>query len=81
MPRENLLTAIAARLASVPFRMFANRQPFQTPRKALILKPCCLSQVMLATPLLAALKEAYPQAQFDWELTHGPGRRWPPIPR
>lgn len=38
------------------------------PQKALILKPCCLSQAMLTTPLLAALSETYPQARFDWAL-------------
>jgi heptosyltransferase II len=69
MPRENALTAAAARLAGIPFRLLADRRPFEPPRKALILKPCCLSQVMLATPLLGALKAAYPRAQFDWAVS------------
>lgn len=64
---ENILTNSLARLASVPFRLFG-RRPFQPPRKALILKPCCLSQVLLATPLLAALSAAYPDTQFDWAV-------------
>lgn len=42
---------------------------FTPPRKALILKPCCLSQVLLATPLLAVLSETYPQARFDWAVS------------
>ena len=81
MPRETYLTAVAARLASVAFRLRTGQEPFQPPGKALILKPCCMSQVMLATPLLAALKVAYPRAQFDWAVSEWAGRRWPPIPR
>ena len=68
MLRENALTATAARLAGIPFRLLA-RRPLQPPHKLLILRPCCLSQVMLATPLLAALSEAYPRAQIDWAVS------------
>jgi ADP-heptose:LPS heptosyltransferase len=68
VPGESLLTVTAARLASIPFRIFA-RRPFTTPHKVLILKPCCMSQVMMATPLLAALSDAFPKAQFDWAVT------------
>lgn len=65
--RDNLLTASLARVASVPFRLA--RRGFVPPRKALILKPCCLSQALLATPLLAALAETFPGAQFDWAIS------------
>jgi lipopolysaccharide heptosyltransferase II len=65
---DNFLTVSAARLASVPFRLLG-RRAFVPPKKVLILKPCCISQVMLATTLLAALSESYPQAQFDWAVT------------
>ncbi|MCA9939141.1 MAG: glycosyltransferase family 9 protein [Anaerolineales bacterium] len=67
MPRDNYLTSAAALVAGIPFRLFA-RRAFPPPRKILILKPCCLSQVMLATPLLAALSNAYPKAQIDWAV-------------
>lgn len=67
MPRENLLTTSAARIARVPFAL-ARRSSFHIPHKALILQTCCLSQAMLATPLLAALSETYPEARFDWAL-------------
>lgn len=66
--RDNLLTVSLARVASVPFRLLV-RHGFEPPRKAVILKPCCLSQVLLATPLLAALANAYPNAQFDWAVS------------
>lgn len=66
--RDNLFTVAAARAASIPFRL-SRRRAFTTPKKVLILKPCCLSQVMLTTPLLAVLSEAYPAAQFDWAIS------------
>ncbi len=68
MPSENILTTAIARVARVPFWLTA-RQPVFAPRKALILKPCCLSQVMLTTPLLAALHKAYPDGRFDWAVS------------
>lgn len=68
MPRENVLTVTAAQLASIPFRL-RRRGVFIPPEKVLILKPCCLSQVMLTTPLLAALQSTYPRAQFDWAVS------------
>ncbi len=68
MSRETSLTAVAAWLAHLPFRIWGKRS-FTTPKKVLILKPCCLSQVMLATPLIAVLSETYPNAQFDWAVS------------
>lgn len=67
MPQETFLTAALARLASIPFRFL--RRPFTPPQKALILHPCCLSQVMLATPLLAVLAKAFPNTRFDWAVS------------
>ncbi len=55
-------------LANIPFRLFAKR-PYVPPQKAIILQPCCLSRVLLSTPLLALLSEAYPQARFDWAIS------------
>lgn len=66
--RENVLTTTAARLARIPFWLLA-RRPFVPPQKALILQPCCLSQVMLTTPLLAALSRAFPRTRFDWAVS------------
>lgn len=65
--QDTPLLSLAARLASVPFRLIG-RRAFVPPKKALILKPCCLSQAMLTTPLLAALAETYPETRFDWAL-------------
>lgn len=44
-------------------------RPFTPPRKALIVQPCCLGRVMLTTPLLAALANAFPEARFDWAVS------------
>lgn len=38
------------------------------PRRVLILKPCCLGDVLLATPLAAALRAAWPLARIDWAV-------------
>jgi ADP-heptose:LPS heptosyltransferase len=46
----------------------ASRRPLSPPRRALILQPGGLGSVMLATPLLAALCRAFPEAQFDWAV-------------
>ncbi len=68
MLRENIFTMAAAQLARIPFWLWGQR-PFTPPQKALILKPCCISQVMLTTPLLGALHKAYPQTRFDWAVS------------
>jgi len=68
MPRENLLTLVATRMARIPFALFADKS-FKPPEKVLILQTCCLSQVMLATPLLAVLDKTFPDARFDWAVS------------
>ncbi|MCA9977695.1 MAG: glycosyltransferase family 9 protein [Anaerolineales bacterium] len=68
MLQDTPVTAALARLLRLPFWLFA-RRPFTTPKKILILKPCCVSQVMLATPLLAVLSEAFPDARIDWAVS------------
>ncbi len=67
MKGEGFLTVAAANLARIPFRL-KSRRPFTEPYKVLMLKPCCISQVMLATPLLKALSQTYPAARFDWAV-------------
>jgi heptosyltransferase-2 len=68
MAEENILITTAARFLHIPFYLFA-RQPFVEPKKVLILLPCCLSRVMLATPLLATISNAFPKAQIDWAIS------------
>jgi lipopolysaccharide heptosyltransferase II len=66
--RDSAWTAAAARLLGLPFRL-RRAQPFSPPQRVLILKPCCLSQVLLTTPLLAALQVTFPQARFHWAIS------------
>lgn len=56
------------RIARLPSRL---RSPQATapPRKILIMQACCLGQVMLTTPLLAALSEGFPEARIDWAVS------------
>ncbi len=65
MTHDTFLNVVAAQIMNVPFSLFV-RRPFTPPQKAIILQPCCLSQVMLTTPLLAALSNAFPDTRFDW---------------
>jgi ADP-heptose:LPS heptosyltransferase len=64
-----LWTRLTARAATLALKPFVRSHDFIPPRKALILKPCCLSQVLLTTPLLQVLSRAYPKAQFDWAVS------------
>lgn len=62
---RDLLISIAARLLSLCFP--TTHLPIQTAfHSILILKPCCLGDVILATPVIAAMRRAYPQAQIDF---------------
>ena len=67
MPRDNRFLRLLSRVLALPVRL---RPPgaFRAPRKAIIIQPGFLSQVLLTTPLLAALARAFPDAQFDWAV-------------
>ncbi|PZR98329.1 MAG: hypothetical protein DLM69_08810 [Candidatus Chloroheliales bacterium] len=38
----------------------------QHPARVLMIKPCCIGDVLFATPLLAAVSQAWPQARIGW---------------
>lgn len=42
-----------------------------SPRRIVLIKPCCMGDVIFATPLLMALRRAYPQAAIDWAISDG----------
>lgn len=39
--------------------------PVSMPRRIVVVKPCCLGDVILATPVIAALAKRYPQTDID----------------
>jgi lipopolysaccharide heptosyltransferase II len=38
------------------------------PRSILVIKPCCLGDVLLTTPLVAAIRHTYPEAQLTYAV-------------
>jgi ADP-heptose:LPS heptosyltransferase len=66
--RERAITA-GCRALDFAWRPW-NRPPRQAapPRRILVLRPCCLGDVLLTTPLLAALAGAYPDAEIVYAV-------------
>jgi len=52
----------------VPCTFPWQRRPWRPPKRVLIFKPCCVGDVLLATPTLAAFHRAYPRARFTWAV-------------
>ncbi len=42
--------------------------PAREPARILILKPCCIGDIIFTTPLLSALRRGYPAASIDWAV-------------
>lgn len=61
MTRDTLISGAASVLACA-FPHHAGGRLDPPPRRILILKPCCLGDLLMATPTLRALREAYPDA-------------------
>ncbi len=49
-------------------RISPRHPPPAHPRRILLLKPCCIGDVVLTTPLLSALQRGYPSALIDWAV-------------
>lgn len=49
-------------------RLFPTRPFSGTPRRILLVLPCCIGDVILATATLQALRRAYPAAQITWAV-------------
>lgn len=48
--------------------IFPTRQPPISPRRILLVRPCCIGDVVLATAALTALRRAYPKAHITWAV-------------
>src|SRR3990172_777943 len=53
--------------------VFHERVPEGPPSSILIIKPCCLGDVLMTTPVVAALREAFPNARIAYAV--GPWSR------
>lgn len=65
------LITLLARLLRGLFRRRLGRRvfaPMINPRNILVVKPCCLGDVLLTTPLVAALRTNYPTAQITYAV-------------
>jgi ADP-heptose:LPS heptosyltransferase len=49
-------------------RVFPTRPPPADPRRIVLILPCCIGDVVLATATLKALRRAYPTAQITWAV-------------
>jgi hypothetical protein len=67
------LVSGACYVASVPFRLLSQSNQLVPPERMLILKPCCIGDVLLATPVAVALQRAFPGVRIDWAV--GPWSR------
>lgn len=65
--RTRLITLTTRGLRAV-FRRFPTPPLPAAPRSVLILKPCCLGDVLLTTPLVAAIRAAYPHARITYAV-------------
>ncbi len=64
--RDSLITLLTTILArAFPTWRLPARVTFE---RILIIKPCCLGDVLLATPVIAAIQRAYPHAQIDFAV-------------
>jgi lipopolysaccharide heptosyltransferase II len=65
--RTRLITLTTRGLRAV-FRRFSTPPLPAAPRSVLIIKPCCLGDVLLTTPLVAAIRAAYPEAKLTYAV-------------
>jgi len=62
--RDHLLSAVLTAAERVVDRARATPRAPVAPRRVVVLKSCCLGDALLATPLIGALRRAYPQARI-----------------
>jgi lipopolysaccharide heptosyltransferase II len=73
MLRDQAITAVCRALRWGWDRLPARRRALPAVPRLLILKPCCLGDVLMATPVVAALRARWPTAIIDFAV--GPWSR------
>ena len=69
--RQHIITALCI-LLRLPFALLDSlRRPFirrawQHPRTIVVIKPCCIGDLIMTTPLLEVLKDNYPDARITY---------------
>ena len=53
---------------SILRRAFPNSALVPNPRRIVLVRPCCIGDVVMATAALSALRDAYPDSQITWAV-------------
>ena len=53
---------------SVLHRLLPQGVELGAPRRIVFVRPCCIGDVVMATPALAALRDAFPSAHISWAI-------------
>ena len=65
---RDIAVSVICHLLGIVFRLASRSSSFDTLRSILIIKPCCLGDVLMATPVIAALRQAFPRARIDFAV-------------
>lgn len=66
---KDLLVTTICRALSLLFAPWRRRRPLGAPpARILVLKPCCLGDVLMTTPVLAVLRRSYPAASITYAV-------------
>lgn len=58
----------ALMIYSILGRLLPQRDMTSTPRRIVVIRPCCIGDVVMATAALSALREAFPQAHISFAV-------------